>query len=239
MVGQKSGPEIAAIKLTRATDGPQAPKPIRNDRDASWCGHRAPCCGRRTSTVPVTATLLLSSLTSKATESACGAVVRGALRRTRGQWFNLALMAHQAIRPSGVGKLVPGSQRIVRMIERQMFDGSQLKGAHITRNMGIQTCVVKLRALRRKAIMDFEEVESKHTGSFHSWPSLIDCTFHISQFLMATPAMESANSVFDTYNGESQLSDAEIALLKDELRKTEEEIQTLKQVLVARQKACI
>ncbi|KAE9417145.1 hypothetical protein Angca_008173, partial [Angiostrongylus cantonensis] len=53
---------------------------------------------------------------------------------------------------------------------------------------------------------------------------------------MATPAMESADSVFDTYNGESQLSDAEIALLKDELRKTEEEIQTLKQVLVARQK---
>ncbi|KAJ1364594.1 hypothetical protein KIN20_024716 [Parelaphostrongylus tenuis] len=27
---------------------------------------------------------------------ACGAVVRGALRRTRGQWFDLALMAHQA-----------------------------------------------------------------------------------------------------------------------------------------------
>ncbi|KIH67149.1 hypothetical protein ANCDUO_02520 [Ancylostoma duodenale] len=57
---------------------------------------------------------------------------------------------------------------------------------------------------------------------------------------MATPAMESADSVFDTYNGESQLSEAETALLKDELRKvrspTEEEIQTLKQVLLARQK---
>ncbi|KAJ1348315.1 hypothetical protein KIN20_003591 [Parelaphostrongylus tenuis] len=39
--------------------------------------------------------------------SACGAVVRGALRRTRGQWLDLALMAHQAIHPSGVGKLVP------------------------------------------------------------------------------------------------------------------------------------
>uniref|UniRef100_A0A0R3PDD3 TpeL n=1 Tax=Angiostrongylus costaricensis TaxID=334426 RepID=A0A0R3PDD3_ANGCS len=48
--------------------------------------------------------------------------------------------------------------------------------------------------------------------------------------------LAAADSVFDTYNGESQLSDAEIALLKDELRKTEEEIQTLKQVLVARQK---
>ncbi|KAJ1373964.1 hypothetical protein KIN20_036526 [Parelaphostrongylus tenuis] len=33
--------------------------------------------------------------------NACGAVVRGALRRTRGQWFDLALMAHQAIHPSG------------------------------------------------------------------------------------------------------------------------------------------
>ncbi|VDM71736.1 unnamed protein product [Strongylus vulgaris] len=53
---------------------------------------------------------------------------------------------------------------------------------------------------------------------------------------MATPAMESADAVFDSYNGESQLSDAETALLKDELRKTEEEIQTLKQVLLARQK---
>ncbi|EPB70283.1 hypothetical protein ANCCEY_10623 [Ancylostoma ceylanicum] len=53
---------------------------------------------------------------------------------------------------------------------------------------------------------------------------------------MATPAMESADSVFDSYNGESQLSEAETALLKDELRKTEEEIQTLKQVLLARQK---
>lgn len=53
---------------------------------------------------------------------------------------------------------------------------------------------------------------------------------------MATPAMESADNVFDTYDGTTQLSEAETALLKDELRKTEEEIQTLKQVLLARQK---
>ncbi|KAJ1368618.1 hypothetical protein KIN20_029787 [Parelaphostrongylus tenuis] len=32
--------------------------------------------------------------------SACGAVIRGAVRRTRRQWFDLALMAHQAIHPS-------------------------------------------------------------------------------------------------------------------------------------------
>ncbi|KAJ1345725.1 hypothetical protein KIN20_000321 [Parelaphostrongylus tenuis] len=31
-----------------------------------------------------------------------GAVVRGALRRTRGHWFDLELMAHQAIHPPGV-----------------------------------------------------------------------------------------------------------------------------------------
>ncbi|VDO43124.1 unnamed protein product [Haemonchus placei] len=53
---------------------------------------------------------------------------------------------------------------------------------------------------------------------------------------MATPAMESADPVFDTYDGTTQLSDAETAILKEELRKTEEEIQTLKQVLLARQK---
>ncbi|KAK5965967.1 putative Tumor protein d52 [Trichostrongylus colubriformis] len=53
---------------------------------------------------------------------------------------------------------------------------------------------------------------------------------------MATPAMESADPVFDTYEDHTQLSDAEAAILKDELRKTEEEIQTLKQVLLARQK---
>ncbi|KAJ1361687.1 coiled-coil domain containing 86 [Parelaphostrongylus tenuis] len=45
--------------------------------------------------------------------SACGAVVRSALRRTRGQWFDLALMAHQAIYPSGrmmeVDSCVPAS----------------------------------------------------------------------------------------------------------------------------------
>ncbi|KAJ1365683.1 hypothetical protein KIN20_026093 [Parelaphostrongylus tenuis] len=40
--------------------------------------------------------------------SACGAVVRGALRRTRGHWFDLALMAHQAIHPSGVNECIPG-----------------------------------------------------------------------------------------------------------------------------------
>ncbi|KAJ1356821.1 hypothetical protein KIN20_014627 [Parelaphostrongylus tenuis] len=33
--------------------------------------------------------------------SACGAAVRGAVRRARGQWFDLALMTHQAIHPSG------------------------------------------------------------------------------------------------------------------------------------------
>ncbi|KAK6033825.1 tumor protein D52 family protein [Cooperia oncophora] len=53
---------------------------------------------------------------------------------------------------------------------------------------------------------------------------------------MATPAMESADPVFDTYDDTTQLSDAETAILKEELRKTEEEIQTLKQVLLARQK---
>ncbi|KAJ1348610.1 hypothetical protein KIN20_003953 [Parelaphostrongylus tenuis] len=37
--------------------------------------------------------------------SSCGAVVRGALRRTRGRWFDLALMAHQAVHPSGVGEI--------------------------------------------------------------------------------------------------------------------------------------
>ncbi|CAJ0601501.1 unnamed protein product [Cylicocyclus nassatus] len=58
----------------------------------------------------------------------------------------------------------------------------------------------------------------------------------ITNSVMATPAMESADPVFDSVNGESQLSEAETALLKDELRKTEEEIQTLKQVLLARQK---
>uniref|UniRef100_A0A7I4YGW9 Tumor protein D54 n=1 Tax=Haemonchus contortus TaxID=6289 RepID=A0A7I4YGW9_HAECO len=47
---------------------------------------------------------------------------------------------------------------------------------------------------------------------------------------MATPAMESADPVFDTYDGTTQLSDAETAILKEELRKTEEEIQTLKQL---------
>ncbi|KAJ1363298.1 Vacuolar protein sorting-associated protein 4A, variant 3 [Parelaphostrongylus tenuis] len=40
-------------------------------------------------------------------KNACGAVVRGALRRTRGQWFDLALTAHQAIHPSGVGNGKP------------------------------------------------------------------------------------------------------------------------------------
>ncbi|KAJ1364461.1 hypothetical protein KIN20_024561 [Parelaphostrongylus tenuis] len=42
-----------------------------------------------------------------------GAVVRGALRRTRGQWFDLALMAHQAIHPFGLGKLVQDSLRLL------------------------------------------------------------------------------------------------------------------------------
>ncbi|KAJ1360817.1 hypothetical protein KIN20_019900 [Parelaphostrongylus tenuis] len=44
--------------------------------------------------------------------SACGAVVGGALRCTRGQRFDLVLMAHQANHPSGVGKLVPDSSRL-------------------------------------------------------------------------------------------------------------------------------
>ena len=51
---------------------------------------------------------------------------------------------------------------------------------------------------------------------------------------MATPAMESADPVFDSPM--DQLSEAEKELLREELQKTEDEITTLKQVLTARQK---
>ncbi|EYC10112.1 hypothetical protein Y032_0057g2767 [Ancylostoma ceylanicum] len=72
----------------------------------------------------------------------------------------------------------------------------------------------------------------------------MECTSHLNRFAFFSVVesgvlirgISTADSVFDSYNGESQLSEAETALLKDELRKTEEEIQTLKQVLLARQK---
>ncbi|CAI4226051.1 unnamed protein product [Auanema sp. JU1783] len=54
---------------------------------------------------------------------------------------------------------------------------------------------------------------------------------------MATPAMETAEPVFDMAGeGAPELSEAEKQLLREELTKTEDEIATLKQVLLARQK---
>ncbi|KAJ1357057.1 hypothetical protein KIN20_015081 [Parelaphostrongylus tenuis] len=48
-----------------------------------------------------------SRLVTRVFESACGAMARGALRRTQGRWIDSALMAHQAVHPSGAGKMVP------------------------------------------------------------------------------------------------------------------------------------